>query len=113
VSGAVRVTFSNSGAFSNDSKDYTDITDDISAYSAELRKLIPETMQGFSGMAKAALQTKALDEKTKEMIALALALPPIAMVVWFPCQGVGAARRDARGSRGSFGYDRLYGEGHR
>lgn len=54
------------------SKEYKDIISDISAYSAELRKLIPETMQGFSSMAKAATQTKVLDEKTKELIALAL-----------------------------------------
>lgn len=53
-------------------KEYKAIIADIGAYSAELRKLIPETMQGFSGMANAATQTKLLDEKTKEMIALAL-----------------------------------------
>lgn len=53
-------------------KDYSAITGDISAYTAELRKLIPDVMQGFSGMAKAALQTNSLDEKTKELIALVL-----------------------------------------
>lgn len=53
-------------------KEYKDIIGDINAYSGELRKLIPDTMTGFTAMAKAALQTKALDEKTKEMIALAL-----------------------------------------
>lgn len=53
-------------------KEYKNIISDISAYSAELRKLIPETMSGFSAMAKAATQTKVLDEKTKELIALAL-----------------------------------------
>ena len=53
-------------------KDYQQITQDISAYTAELRKLIPDTMQGFSSMAKAATQTGTLDEKTKELIALAL-----------------------------------------
>lgn len=53
-------------------KEYKDIITDISAYSAELRKLIPDTMAGFSGMAKAATQAKVIDEKTKEMIALAL-----------------------------------------
>lgn len=53
-------------------KDYKIIIGDISAYSAELRKIIPETMAGFSAMAKAATETKILDEKTKEMIALAL-----------------------------------------
>ncbi len=54
------------------SKDYKDIIGDIGAYSKELHKLIPETMAGFSAMAKAATQPKVIDEKTKEMIALAL-----------------------------------------
>jgi AhpD family alkylhydroperoxidase len=53
-------------------KEYKMIIGDISAYSKELHKLIPETMAGFSSMAKAATQTKVIDEKTKEMIALAL-----------------------------------------
>ncbi len=53
-------------------KEYKDIIGDISAYSKELHKLIPDTMAGFSSMAKAATQAKVLDEKTKEMIALAL-----------------------------------------
>lgn len=53
-------------------KDYKAIIGDISAYSAELRKLIPETMQGFSAMAKGATQSAALNEQTKELLALAL-----------------------------------------
>jgi AhpD family alkylhydroperoxidase len=53
-------------------KEYKDIISDISSYTSELRKLIPETMNGFGAMAKAATQTKILDEKTKELIALAL-----------------------------------------
>ena len=53
-------------------KEYKSIIADIGAYSKELHKAIPETMAGFTAMAKAALQTKALDEKTKELIALAL-----------------------------------------
>ncbi len=53
-------------------KEYKEIIGDIGAYSKELHKLIPDTMAGFSGMAKAATQTKVIDEKTKEMIALAL-----------------------------------------
>ena len=47
------------------SKDCKEIIGDISAYTGELRKLIPETMNGFTAMAKAATQTKAIDEKTK------------------------------------------------
>ncbi len=53
-------------------KEYKNIISDISSYTAELRKVIPETMNGFGTMAKAATQTKILDEKTKELIALAL-----------------------------------------
>ena len=53
-------------------KDYKAIIGDIGAYSKELHKLIPDTMAGFSSMAKAATQAQAIDEKTKEMIALAL-----------------------------------------
>jgi hypothetical protein len=47
-------------------KEYKDIISDISSYTSELRKLIPETMNGFGTMAKAATQTKILDEKTVE-----------------------------------------------
>lgn len=53
-------------------KEFKSIIGDISAYTKELHKLIPDTMAGFSSMAKAATATKALDEKTKELIALAL-----------------------------------------
>ena len=53
-------------------KEFKAITTDISAYTKELHKLIPETMAGFGAMAKAATQAKVLDEKTKELIALAL-----------------------------------------
>lgn len=53
-------------------KDYKSIISDIGAYSKELHKLIPDTMAGFSSMAKSATATNVLDEKTKEMIALAL-----------------------------------------
>jgi AhpD family alkylhydroperoxidase len=53
-------------------KEFKSIIGDITAYSKELHKLIPDTMAGFTSMAKAATQTKVIDEKTKEMIALAL-----------------------------------------
>ncbi len=53
-------------------KDYKSIISDIGAYSKDLHRLIPDTMAGFTAMAKGALATKVLDEKTKEMIALAL-----------------------------------------
>lgn len=53
-------------------KDYKQITADISQYTAELRKSAPETMNGFYAMAKAATADGALDKKTKEFIALAI-----------------------------------------
>jgi AhpD family alkylhydroperoxidase len=54
------------------SKQYKDITQDISASLAKLRKEIPDVMGGFSSMAQAATKDGALDKKTKELIALAL-----------------------------------------
>lgn len=53
-------------------KDYNAIIGDISAYTAEMRKLVPDVMQGFGGMAKAATKSGVLDEKVKELMALAL-----------------------------------------
>lgn len=53
-------------------KNYSDITKDISEYMGELRKAAPETMKGFSAMAAAATADGALDKKTKELIALAI-----------------------------------------
>ena len=62
-------------------KDYKAITRDISAYMGELRKLAPEAMQGFSALAKGAGAEGALDRKTKELIALAIGVPPVQFVV--------------------------------
>ena len=55
-------------------KNYTEITRRISAELKKLRKDIPETMQGFSALAKAATSDGALDRKTKELIALAIGI---------------------------------------
>jgi AhpD family alkylhydroperoxidase len=54
------------------SKQYKEITTDISTYMAKLRQEIPGVMNGFSAMAQAATQDGALDKKEKELIALAL-----------------------------------------
>lgn len=55
-------------------KDYREITRDISAYTGELRKLAPDAMQGFHALAKAAGADGQLDKKTKELIALAIGI---------------------------------------
>ena len=53
-------------------KDYKALTQDISEYMAELRKMSPDAMGGFSALAKGATADGALDKKTKEFIALAI-----------------------------------------
>ena len=53
-------------------KNYLDITADISASLKAIRTEAPETMQGFSAMAKAATADGALSKKMKELIALAI-----------------------------------------
>ncbi len=54
------------------SKNYLEITKDISSNIKTLRQDIPEVMQGFYAMSKAATQDGVLDKKTKELIALAI-----------------------------------------
>jgi len=56
------------------SKNHRDITADISASLAKFRKEIPDVMQGFATLAQAATKDGALNKKTKELIALALAI---------------------------------------
>jgi AhpD family alkylhydroperoxidase len=55
-------------------KSYYDITNCISGDLKKLRNDIPETMQAFSALAKAATRDGALDKKTKELIALAIGI---------------------------------------
>src|SRR5690349_14026825 len=55
-------------------KNFRQITSDISAYTAELRKLTPDAMQGFYALSKGASDTGALDKKTKELMALAIGI---------------------------------------
>jgi AhpD family alkylhydroperoxidase len=52
--------------------DWSSMTKDLSATLREMRGGTPEVMKAFAGMAQAALQAKALDTKTKELIALAI-----------------------------------------
>ncbi|MGO6819677.1 carboxymuconolactone decarboxylase family protein [Rhizobium leguminosarum] len=54
------------------SKDYREIAQDISAYTAEMRKLTPDAMQGFHALSKAASTGGSVDRKTKELVALAI-----------------------------------------
>lgn len=56
------------------SKYYPDITKEISANSRKIRKTIPETMTGFSQLAMHASKDGAISAKTKEMIAVAIAI---------------------------------------
>lgn len=53
---------------------FGDLTKGISTQLAKLRKEMPDVMSGFSALAQAATKDGALDKKTKELIALALAV---------------------------------------
>lgn len=50
--------------------DYPTLTAGISKQIGQLRKDLPDTMQGFSAMAKGAVSDGALDEKAKELVAM-------------------------------------------
>ena len=53
---------------------FTQVTQGISAQLAKIRKEMPEVMAGFSALAQAATKEGVLDKKTKELIAMALAV---------------------------------------
>lgn len=53
---------------------YPEVTRAISRQTEALRKGIPETMQGFRAMMAAAEADGALDKKTKELIAMGIAI---------------------------------------
>ena len=51
---------------------YTELTRDVTGRLAALRSHNAEVMQGFGALSKAAMAAGALDEKTKELIAMAI-----------------------------------------
>ena len=55
-------------------KDWPQMAATLNPAVREVRLGAPETMAAFSDMAKAALATKALDTKTKELMAIAIAV---------------------------------------
>ncbi|HET6374981.1 MAG TPA: hypothetical protein VFF88_02940, partial [Methylocella sp.] len=55
-------------------KNWPGMTAEMSAAVKELRGGIPNVMKEFSALARAAAEPKALDTKTKELIALAIAV---------------------------------------
>lgn len=54
------------------SKSFVTLTNDVSQALATLRREIPDTMAGFSALAKGALEPGALSAVDKELIALAI-----------------------------------------
>ena len=58
-------------------KQFKEITQDISANLAKLRKEIPDVMTGFGNLSQAATKDGALSKKTKELIALALGVAAV------------------------------------
>ena len=55
-------------------KNWPGIATELSPALKEVRTGAPETMKAFSALARAALEPKALDTKTKELIALAISV---------------------------------------
>lgn len=56
------------------SEKFTQLTQGLNVQLAKLRKEMPELMSGFSALAQAATKEGALDKKSKELIAMALAV---------------------------------------
>jgi AhpD family alkylhydroperoxidase len=56
------------------SEKYSQLTQGLNVQLAKMRKEMPELMTGFSAMAQAATKQGELDKKTKELIAMALAV---------------------------------------
>lgn len=55
-------------------QNWPELAKDLSALVGQVRGGIPEVMKGFSAMAKAACADGALDAKTKELVALGIAV---------------------------------------
>ena len=56
------------------SERFTEITQNLNTGLAKLRREIPDVMAGFSSLAQASTKAGALDKKSKELIAMALAV---------------------------------------
>ena len=54
--------------------DYKGLIAAVSAKTAQMRHDIPDVMQGFDALAKSACKGGALDAKTKELLAIAIAV---------------------------------------
>ena len=55
-------------------KNWPELTTELSTQLRSLRGGAPDVMKAFSGIAQSALATNALDGKTKELIALGIAI---------------------------------------
>ncbi|MDR3501034.1 MAG: carboxymuconolactone decarboxylase family protein [Legionella sp.] len=53
---------------------FSQVTKDITTQLAKMRKEMPDVMTGFSALAQASSKEGVLDKKTKELIAMALAV---------------------------------------
>ncbi len=53
---------------------YIQLTQDITAQLAKMRKEVPDVMAGFSALSQAVFKEGSLDRKTKELITMALAV---------------------------------------
>ena len=91
-------------------KNWPELAAGLSPALKELRAGAPDVMKGFSALARAALEAKALDRKTKELIALAISVAiALRRLRRVPRRSGGAARRHARRGDGDDGHGDLHG----
>jgi AhpD family alkylhydroperoxidase len=55
-------------------KDYREITAGIDEYAVKLKALVPEALEAFGQLSRAAQTPGVLDHKTKELVALAISV---------------------------------------
>jgi len=75
-------------------RDWPHAEGELSRALGDIRVGAPETMKAFSGLARAALEPRALDTKTKELLALGIAVAT-------RCDGCIAFHADAAGKAGA------------
>ena len=91
-------------------KNWPDFTKEIAGHMRTLRGGAPDVMKAFGGLAQAALAPKALDTKTKELLALGIAVAiRCDDCIGFHVKAALAAGRYARGNHGDARHGDLHG----
>jgi AhpD family alkylhydroperoxidase len=74
IAGGAAENRPSSGAREAMAKQYGEMIKDVDAYAIQLKGVIPDTISAFTQLSRAAQAPGALDRKTKELIALSIAV---------------------------------------